>query len=278
MSVSGTRYARETANEQVMLAFKRHILESSAGFASEPMADLFRVNLLGMMLTRYDELRQKGLSEGGAAARTKQEFSDIAMQMRQQGFEEAQSEESASIWPQMTEAEVEAYFCEADDCTHKRSLGVALCTACVAPLMLFAAFAEFFAAAEDMLMLFGLMGMFAMIGMGVYALVTAGKPAQEKRIEEKRFSLNRQLRAKLEKMRSDVRLKARKRTGRGVAVIVMSLIPLFIGGAVTQILFSDGWAVFGVAGMFLMIAAGVYDLVMAGGEKKAVENLIGEEE
>ena len=48
--------AQTAMREDVELAFKRFILTESADFASEPAADLFRVNLLGRMLDRYDEL------------------------------------------------------------------------------------------------------------------------------------------------------------------------------------------------------------------------------
>ena len=44
------------AREEVELSFKRYILEKTEEFAHEPMADLYRVNLLGQMLDRYDEL------------------------------------------------------------------------------------------------------------------------------------------------------------------------------------------------------------------------------
>ena len=48
--------AQSAPREDVELSFKRFILTESADFASEPAADLFRVNLLGRMLDRYDEL------------------------------------------------------------------------------------------------------------------------------------------------------------------------------------------------------------------------------
>ena len=56
------------AREEIELSFKRYILEKTEAFAHEPMEDVYRVNLLGQMLDRYDELRQKGLS-GDAALR-----------------------------------------------------------------------------------------------------------------------------------------------------------------------------------------------------------------
>jgi len=49
------QYARQDVQHDAQLSFKRHILEQSAGFASEPMADLYRINLLGMMLGRPPE-------------------------------------------------------------------------------------------------------------------------------------------------------------------------------------------------------------------------------
>ena len=58
------------ASEETVLAFKRHILESSASFAHEPMADAFRVSLLSRMLDRYDELQKKGMGELSCRNRT----------------------------------------------------------------------------------------------------------------------------------------------------------------------------------------------------------------
>ena len=44
--------AQREPREEATLAFKRHILTASADFAPEPMADAFRVSLLGRMLDR----------------------------------------------------------------------------------------------------------------------------------------------------------------------------------------------------------------------------------
>lgn len=56
------------AREEVELSFKRYILEKTEDFEREPMADLYRVNLLGQMLDRYDALRDKGMNEERFAA------------------------------------------------------------------------------------------------------------------------------------------------------------------------------------------------------------------
>ena len=53
---------QRASREEVSLTFKRFILEESSEFASEPMADLYRVSLLGQMLDRYDALLGQGLS------------------------------------------------------------------------------------------------------------------------------------------------------------------------------------------------------------------------
>lgn len=77
------------AREEVELSFKRYILEKTEAFAHEPMEDLYRVNLLGQMLDRYDELQKKGLSADAALQRTLADYADIPAQMRREGFEEA---------------------------------------------------------------------------------------------------------------------------------------------------------------------------------------------
>ena len=269
--------AYSAASEETTLAFKRHILESSAGFKSEPLADLYRVQMLGRMLDRYDELQAKGMGELSCRNRVIYEFGDIAIQMREMGFEETQADnsETHSRWPQLTQQDAERYIRERDAYMHKTAIGTGLCTACVTPLMIGAAFSEFWYA--DAFSMLGLVGMFAMIGMGVYTITTAVKPKGEKKIRKGRFSLTARLRRKLEQLREEIEGRARRRKGKGIAVIVMSLIPIFFGAALTELWWSDGWAVLGVAGMFMMIGAGVYELVMADGEKTTMKRLLGGE-
>ena len=265
------------AGEETVLAFKRHILESSAGFVHEPLADAFRVSLLSQMLDRYDELRGKGMGELSCRNRVIYEFDDIAAQMRDMGFEETQPDDgkTSTRWPRLSPEDAERYIRERDAYMHKTAIGTALCTACVTPLMIGAAFSEFWYA--DAFSMLGLVGMFAMIGMGVYTITTAVKPKGEKKIRKGRFSLAARLRRKIEQLREEIEDKARRRKGKGIAVIVMSLIPIFFGAALTELWWSDGWAVLGIAGMFPMIGAGVYELVMADGEKTTMKRLLGGE-
>ena len=260
------------ASDETVLAFKRHILAKSAGFAHEPMADAFRISLLSQMLDRYDELQAKGMGELSCRNRVIYEFDDIAAQMRDMGFEEIEPEEEPlSRWPQLSQQEIEDYIRDRDAYLHKTSLGIMMCTACVTPLMIGAAISEFWY--NDAFSLLGCVGMFALIGLGVYAMVTAAKPKDEKRIRKGRFSLSTRVRSYLAQLREDTENRARRRKGKGIALIVTSLIPLFIGAAMTEFWWSDGWAVLGLAGMFPMIGAGVYELVMADGEKKTMKQL-----
>lgn len=272
---------QHAAGEETTLAFKRHILRKSSGFASEPMADLYRVHLLGMMMNRYDELREKGMGEISSQNRVLYEFDDIEKQMREQGFEETESpEEEATLsrWPQLGEEEARRYIQERDAYLHRNAIGTALCSACVAPMMLSIAIGELFFMMEDSFAMFGLVGMFAMIGLGVYVLTTAVKPKSEKRIRKGKFSMSGRLRRKLEQLREEVEDKARRRMGRGVAMIVASLMPLFAGAALSEIWYSDGFPLLGLTGMFLMIGAGVYQLVMADGEMKTMKRLLDRKE
>ena len=268
--------AQQAAGEAVSLAFKRHILESSSGFVSEPMADAYRVNLLAGMLDRYDALRAKGMSEQTAMRRTMAEYDDIAAQMRDMGFEEALEDEEVNLsrWPQLSEDEAQRYIRERDAYMHRTAMGIFMCVACLAPMMILVALSEIFWLAEDFFAIFGVIGMFAMIGLGVYMMVTAVKPKDEKRIKKRRFSLGQRLRRKLTQMQEAISAKARRRKGKGVALCVMSVIPIMIGAAFSEIWYTDFWPVLGVAGMFLMIATGVYQLVMADGEKKTMKRLL----
>lgn len=267
---------KSAVSEASVFAYKQHILSRSAGFASAPEEDLFRVNLLGRMLDRHDELAAKGMSELSCRSRVLHEYADVAGLMRGQGFAESAEHEPASRWPALSEADAERYIRERDAYMHKTALGVFMCVACLMPMMMLCALEELlFGYNGDMLALVGLVGMFAMIGMGVYTIVTAEKPKDENRVKKGRFSLGRSLRARLEAMKDPAAAKARKRIGRGVATIVMSIIPVLIGAAIGEGAYTDAGPLFGVAGMFAMIGKGVYEFVMSGAEKKTISLLLG---
>ena len=276
MSSQQGQYARENGYERVMPSFKRHILEASAGFENEPEADLYRINLLGMMLGRYDELREKGLSESAGVLSVIREFSDIPSCMREAGFQERDESEAGFRWPLMSEAEVDAYLRENDAYLHRIALCAGLCTASIVPMLLGIAVAE--ATVADLFAYIGMAGMFAVIGIGVYAIVSAAKPKAEKKIRKGEFSLSSKVRVKLDALKEAVEKKARKRMGRGVAVIIASVIPLLIAVAFSEIWLSDLWAMLGTAGMFSMIGAGVYQLVLSSGEKKSMKRLLKSDE
>lgn len=274
--------AQTARSDAAELAFKRYILQQTRNFAREPQEDLFRVNLLGQMLDRHEELLSKGLSEEAAISRVKREFFDIPDQMREMGFEESDEQEefTASRWPQMTENEAAQYIKESDMQLHKRALGVAMCSSCVFPLMVAAAFAGLSSSwrVEEAVSMFGLVGMFAMIAVGIYSMTQAKKPKKEDVVKKGRFSLSTRLRKKLNELHEAVEEKARRRRGKGIALLVGCVAPIFVGGALDSLFLVNGFemcSVLGVAGMFVMIGAGVYELVMADGEKKTMKKLLG---
>ena len=270
--------AQTAPRESVETGFKRFILKETSAFAHEPNADLYRVNLLGQMLDRYDELRDAGLGDIAASARVRREYHDIADRMREMGFEELGMDEefSASMWPQMTEDEAAQYVHERDAYLHKQSLGIAMCASCVAPVMVGTAFSDLLY--SDFFAIFGLVGMFAMIALGVYSMAMAKKPKKEREVKKGRFSLGWRLRRKLTELREAVEEKARRRKGKGIAMLVGCVVPIFIGAAFTELWYEDFSAILGIAGMFVMIGAGVYELVMADGEKKTMKRLLEKRE
>ena len=72
--------------------------------------------------------------------------------------------------------------------------------------------------------------------------------------------------------------KASRRRGKGIAMLVTCVLPIFVGAMLDEMWAADFWALLGVAGMFGMIGAGVYELVMASGEKKSIRELLREPE
>ena len=263
------------AREEVELSFKRYILEKTEEFAHEPMADLYRVNLLGQMLDRYDELQKKGLSADAALQRTLADYAGIPAQMRREGFEEAGAHRAEARWPQLTEDEADDYVKQSSAYTHRIAIGSALCSACVAPMMLLVALMSMYDK-QDVGGMLGCVNMFAMIAVGVYCMVTAKKPKNREKVRSGRFSLSVALRKKLMKRREAADEKARRKKGIGIAMLVACYVPIFIGAALDNMWYvqNDPFAILGVGAMFLLIGAGVYEVVTANGEKKPLKDLL----
>ena len=267
--------------EDVELSFKRYILWKSEDYASEPEADLFRVNLLGRMLDRYDELIANGMDTRRAVLRVQQDFQDIGQMMSEQGFDLAREEFTASRWAQLSEDEVTQYIQESEQTLHKKSMGTAMCAACVFPMIVGAGVGELSGSwqLQESLTLLGVVGMFAMIGLGVYSMVTATKPKKHDTVKKGRFSLSTRVRKKLLQLQAAVEAKARRRHGKGIALLAACVAPIFVGAAFDSITYaSEAGAIFGVAGMFLMIGLGIYEITMASGEKKTIKQLLENED
>ena len=270
-------YAQPRASaEDAALAFKRFILDETAAFEQTPEADLFRVNTLAQMLDRFDDYAGNGADTPSAVSYVRREYANLADRMREVGFEEADREgKRAARWPVISEEEAAQYLKEANAQVHKRAIGIGLCSACCLPLMLINGVCELLGGYSDAWPLLGLCGMFGMIAMGVYAIVTAKKPDSEKKINKKRFSLSARLRRKLTAMQEMTREKARRRRGKGIAMLVACVLPIFLGAALDELFYVyDAFAIMGVGGMFAMIGAGVYELLVADGEKKAIDRLL----
>lgn len=264
--------------EQTELSFKRFILNQARNFVHEPMADLYRVGLLAQMLDRYDELRAKGLSDESALYHVENEFRDIPERMREEGFDELEAPghaASASRWPQLSEKEVVQYIGECSDALHHKAIGTALCSACCAPFMAAMAVSDvLWGFSSDAFATLGLVGLFGMIGLGVYSIATASKPRMQGQIKKGRFSLSNSLRKKLTEWQEKTEQKARHRRGKGIALLVTCVVPLFLGMSLSSVWYNDLGAMLGLAGMFGMIGWGVYEVMMGDGEKKPLRRLL----
>lgn len=161
--------------------------------------------------------------------------------------------------------------------THKIAMGSALCSACVAPMMLLVALMSIYNR-QDVGGMLGCVGMFGMIGMGIYCLVTAKKPKNRDQIRNGRFSLSAALRKKLMKLKELTDEKSRRKKGMGSTLLATCCVPIFIGAALDSMwyVYNNSFAILGVGAMFLMIGAGVYEVVVASGEKKPLKDLLKE--
>lgn len=240
-------------------------------FASEPMADVYRVSLLGEMLDRFDELIGQGMTHMAAVSRVQREFINIARRMHDEGFtllNETYGKRSA-VWPNMTEDEAARYIEQSSECAHKKSMGIAMLSGSVGILYL----ALGILGRTPLSSTLGALGMFAAVGVGVYSICAAGKPDDAERVSKGRFSLDPKLRKKLRALKNLQEKKARKRRAKGIAVCAMCLLPAFIA----QMLgFYQAQAeLFGIAGLFAMVGYGVYEILMANKESKAAGELLG---
>jgi len=281
MQGNNQAYAHQRAPaEEAALAFKRFILDETTAFEQTPEADLFRVNVLAQMLDRFDDYAENGANTPSAVTYVKREFADLAQRMREEGFEETENGLHAPPrWPLLCEDDAARYLRESSDRVHKRAIGVGLCSACVLPLLLLTGLDTLIMGyAGDTSSLLGIGCMFGMNAMGVYAMVTAKRPEDDEKIRKKRFSLSARLRRKLTAMRDLAHEKARRRRGKGIALLVACVLPIFLGAAVDSLFRlnfrNDPFTLAGVGGMFAMIGAGVYELIVADGEKKAVDRLL----
>jgi len=282
MQGSNQAYEHKTqVDETISIRFKKIILEQTESFEKTPAADLFRVQLLSLMLNRFDEYTANGADADSASAYVIREFSNIRERMIEEGFVDAQSrQKEAFLWPKLSDEDAMQYVKESSAAMRKRARGIALCSGCVAPLMLITG--------VDTLMmgytgnvsnLLGLCAMFGMIAAGVYDIVTAKNPQRDEKIQKKRFSLSEQLKKKLTDMKERADEKARRRSGRGIALLVLSVLPIFLGAALDELWFkwtNDAFAMLGVGGMAMLVGVGVHELVSAGAEKKAVSTLLKE--
>lgn len=279
-------YQDDAARERATAAFKRAIIEGTRAIEAGPEADLFRVNLLGRMLDRYDILLASGASADLAQRHVLYEFDDLAARMEAQGFRRAEPraasgayQDADAAWPQLTDAQADEYIAQSD-AYHKRcAKGAGVLSACCMPLFIGVSFSELGYAPNfsEVAAMFGLMGMFAEIGYGVYLCATAKKPKLHDAVNRRRFALGGRLRRRLERMRETVEDAARGRKGLGIAMLVACVIPLFAGVAGDMLMGSDGfWSLLGLSGMFGMIGVGVYELTLANGERKAFRRLLKE--
>ena len=269
------------AREEVELSFKRYILERTEDFEREPMADLYRVNLLGQMLDRYDALRDKGMNAEAALQQTQDDFSDIPRRMRREGFEELNAPTSSGRWDQLTEQEAADYVKQSSEYQNRVAIGSALCSACVAPLMAFTGLMTLIGESlMDVGGTLGLVGMVAKIGLGDNCPTTANKPKNRAKIRSHAFNNSPRLRKKLLMLKEAADEKTRRRRGKGIALLATCVVPIFIGAALDGVLnlnSSDPFAILGVAAMFLMIGLGVYEVTAAPGEKKPLNELLKDE-
>lgn len=272
---------KHRADESVSIEFKRFILEETKAIAQTPEADLYRVQLLSQMLERFDQYMANGADAGSACKYIKMEFSDIAERLRRDVVEaEKPMQERASAWPLLSEDEAALYIRQSCAAARKRALGISLCSACVMPLMLITGMNTLASGyVGDVGNLLGLCGMFGMIAMGVYAIVTVKNVENEKMIRKRRFELAAHLKKKLTDLIKAAEEKARIKRGKSIALLVASVVPIFLGAVVDELWVNwtnDAFAMMGTGVMFAMIGAGVHGLVSATAEKNAVAALLKE--
>ena len=273
MQKSNQAYERKTqADEDVLLGFKRLILEETQAFEQTPEADLYRVRLLAMMHERYDNYTANGAQDEAARAYVRKEFSDLRSRMRGEGFEEYDLRENGGkLWPPLSEDDAAQYIKQRSAKTCRRAAGFVLCIAFIVPITLSFGLSELLNLSMDEAAGVASFVVLAMIGYGIYAMITAKKPEQEERIKKNRFILSRRLRGKLEELKAAADEKWRRDKKHGFRTLLLGLVTFPAGAAISSVLdypeaaFSLSFSV-----ALLLGFVGIYQLLTAGAKKKAI--------
>lgn len=267
---------RMQTSEQAARVFKQMILKETAAFEQTPDADLYRVQLLAAMLERYDHYVANGAEMEPACAYVTREFSDLKKRMRDQEFEEYDlKKHDAQVQPLLTVEEAAEYIRQSAVRARRRAAGTAVLWGSFVPVVLSIALEELLNIGMDVIAALGGICFFAMIGFGIYLMVTAKKPVMDKRIRKKQFSMSRQLRRKLTDVKAAALEKARRGKKRGFILLGICPLAFMLGAAIGAMMDSDELALMMCLGVVsLLIGAGHYQLLTAGAEKKAVDRIL----
>lgn len=232
--------------------------------------------LLANMEDKYNELKNEGKSENEATGIVISEFGNIDELLKE--LDIPFEEEEKSLYPELTEDEVDTYLAAHHRAGKFIGLGVFLCILGPAILLFMTQLASdglLFSIPEDAGALFGLIPLLTFIAVAVGLFIYSGLIMDSyKKIEETgKFALPYKVRMSLEAKNNAFQPAFTKSIILGVALCILSPISLFITIAI-----NEGAAVYGVVILLLIIAIAVNIFIYYGRIKESYKKLLKIEE
>ena len=160
----------------------------------------------------------------------------------------------------LSEAEINRYLENRRQCAPLIALGVALCVACPAPLLALQGFARSLLSGKSAAAL-GVTALFVMLAAAVAVFVSTGmRMSQYNYIEREYYALSDASRAAVAEQRMDYSREYKQSVGRGVALFVLSVVPVTVAGILGPYLL----VMLGTAALLVIVAAGVFLIVRGG--------------
>lgn len=247
-------------------------------FASLPKTNEImkvKADLLANMEDKYNELKYEGKSENEAIGIVISEFGNIDELIKELGIEIPQNKEGEFL-PTLTDNEVEEYMETNTKQGKLIGIGVVLCILGAAFIVLIAKLVEdgfITSFSEDTAMMLGLIPLFVLVAIAVGLFIYSGTLVEKYKYLEFGFNLPPHLRNELQQRYQNYNSTYTLSVIIGVSLCILSPVVLFLSS-----LFGEETIVYGVVGLLLIVAIGVYIFIYFGKIRENYKRLLCLEE